>query len=158
MASTFENWKSEFLQLFTMVVLVSFLIHRGSQESKDSDAELRAGAGGDRGAALPHGKTPAEGEKPGEGGPMNSDTPKELAAVREERWQTVERELLAEMRRRAPGQALYWLTVVGLLRPLPAPAGNRPRLTPGGQSGSSYGTSVVTRSSSPLGRTRWSAG
>jgi hypothetical protein len=41
MASTFENWQSEFLQLFTMVVLVAFLIHRGSQESKDSDAELR---------------------------------------------------------------------------------------------------------------------
>jgi hypothetical protein len=42
MASTFENWQSEFLQLFTMVVLVAFLIHKGSQESKDSDAELRA--------------------------------------------------------------------------------------------------------------------
>jgi hypothetical protein len=42
MASTFENWQSEFLQLFTMVVLVAFLIHRGSQESKDSDAEVRA--------------------------------------------------------------------------------------------------------------------
>jgi len=40
--STFENWQSEFLQLFTMVVLVSFLIHRGSQQSKDSDEELRA--------------------------------------------------------------------------------------------------------------------
>ena len=40
--ATFENWQSEFLQLFTMVVLVSFLIHRGSQESKDSDAEVRA--------------------------------------------------------------------------------------------------------------------
>jgi hypothetical protein len=42
MQATFENWQSEFLQLFTMVVLVSFLIHRGSQQSKDSDAELRA--------------------------------------------------------------------------------------------------------------------
>jgi hypothetical protein len=40
--ATFENWQSEFLQLFTMVVLVSFLIHRGSQESKDSDAEMKA--------------------------------------------------------------------------------------------------------------------
>ena len=40
--STFENWQSEFLQLFTMVVLVSFLTHRGSQQSKDSDAQLRA--------------------------------------------------------------------------------------------------------------------
>ncbi|HEX6139027.1 MAG TPA: DUF6766 family protein [Candidatus Limnocylindria bacterium] len=42
MQSTFENWQSEFLQLFTMVVLVSFLIHRGSQQSKDSDEELKA--------------------------------------------------------------------------------------------------------------------
>jgi hypothetical protein len=42
MQATFENWQSEFLQLFTMVVLVSFLIHRGSQQSKDSDEELRA--------------------------------------------------------------------------------------------------------------------
>ena len=42
MQSTFENWQSEFLQLFTMVVLVSFLIHRGSQQSKDADEELRA--------------------------------------------------------------------------------------------------------------------
>ena len=40
MASTFENWQSEFLQLFTMVLLTAFLIHRGSTESKDSDDEL----------------------------------------------------------------------------------------------------------------------
>ncbi|MBW3633573.1 MAG: hypothetical protein KY456_11175 [Chloroflexi bacterium] len=37
--ATFENWQSEFLQLFTMVVLTAFLIHRGSSESKDSDDE-----------------------------------------------------------------------------------------------------------------------
>jgi uncharacterized protein DUF6766 len=42
MQATFENWQSEFLQLFTMVVLVSFLIHKGSQESKDADTELKA--------------------------------------------------------------------------------------------------------------------
>lgn len=36
-AATFENWESEFLQLFAMVVLTSFLIHRGSHESKDQD-------------------------------------------------------------------------------------------------------------------------
>jgi len=42
MQSTFENWQSEFLQLFTMVVLVSFLLHRGSQQSKDSDEEVKA--------------------------------------------------------------------------------------------------------------------
>jgi hypothetical protein len=40
-ARTFENWQSEFLQLFTMVVLTAFLIHRGSTESKDSDEELK---------------------------------------------------------------------------------------------------------------------
>lgn len=38
--ATFENWQSEFLQLLTFVVLTSFLIHRGSHESKDSDEEL----------------------------------------------------------------------------------------------------------------------
>lgn len=37
--ATFENWQSEFLQLFTMAVLTAFLIHRGSAESKDSDDE-----------------------------------------------------------------------------------------------------------------------
>jgi succinate dehydrogenase hydrophobic anchor subunit len=33
--STFENWQSEFLQLFSFVVLAALLIHRGSAESKD---------------------------------------------------------------------------------------------------------------------------
>src|SRR5919106_3915048 len=41
LARTFENWQSEFLQLFTMVVLTAFLIHKGSQESKDSDEQLK---------------------------------------------------------------------------------------------------------------------
>ena len=40
MSSTLENWQSEFLQLLTFVVLTSFLIHRGSHESKDSDERL----------------------------------------------------------------------------------------------------------------------
>jgi hypothetical protein len=40
MQATFENWQSEFLQLFTMVVLTAFLIHKGSADSKDSDDEL----------------------------------------------------------------------------------------------------------------------
>jgi hypothetical protein len=40
--STFENWQSEFLQLLTFVVLTSFLIHRGSHESKDTDDEMQA--------------------------------------------------------------------------------------------------------------------
>ena len=41
-AATMENWQSEFLQLFAFVVLTSFLIHRGSHESKDTDEEFRA--------------------------------------------------------------------------------------------------------------------
>jgi hypothetical protein len=40
--STFENWQSEFLQLLTFVVLTSFLIHKGSHESKDTDEEMQA--------------------------------------------------------------------------------------------------------------------
>jgi hypothetical protein len=40
--STLENWQSEFLQLLTFVVLTSFLIHKGSHESKDSDDEMMA--------------------------------------------------------------------------------------------------------------------
>ena len=39
--ATFENWQSEFLQLLTFVVLTSFLIHKGSHESKDSDERLK---------------------------------------------------------------------------------------------------------------------
>src|SRR5690349_2771593 len=35
-SATFENWQSEFLQLLTMAVLTSFLIHKGSAESRDS--------------------------------------------------------------------------------------------------------------------------
>jgi hypothetical protein len=42
LAATFENWESEFLQLFAFVVLTSFLYHRGSHESKDSDEEMKA--------------------------------------------------------------------------------------------------------------------
>jgi hypothetical protein len=33
--STLENWQSEFLQLFSFVVLAAVLIHHGSAESKD---------------------------------------------------------------------------------------------------------------------------
>ncbi len=40
--STFENWQSEFLQLLSFVVLTSFLIHKGSHESKDGDEEMKA--------------------------------------------------------------------------------------------------------------------
>jgi hypothetical protein len=41
MQSTFENWQSEFLQLFAMVVLTAFLVHRASHESRDSEEELK---------------------------------------------------------------------------------------------------------------------
>jgi hypothetical protein len=39
-STTFENWQSEFLQLLTFVILTSFLIHRGSHESKDEDQKM----------------------------------------------------------------------------------------------------------------------
>ena len=39
---TLENWQSEFLQLLTFVILTSFLIHRGSHESKDTDEQMQA--------------------------------------------------------------------------------------------------------------------
>jgi DNA-binding GntR family transcriptional regulator len=39
-ASTLENWQSEFLQLLSFVVLTTFLIHRHSHESRDSQDEM----------------------------------------------------------------------------------------------------------------------
>ena len=38
--ATLENWQSEFLQLFSFVVLSAMFIHRGSAESKDSDDRM----------------------------------------------------------------------------------------------------------------------
>ena len=40
--ATMENWQSEFLQLFTFVVLTTYLIHRKSHESPDTDYETEA--------------------------------------------------------------------------------------------------------------------
>ena len=40
--STLENWQSEFVQLFSFVVLSAVWIHRGSAESKDSDDRMEA--------------------------------------------------------------------------------------------------------------------
>jgi hypothetical protein len=40
--ATLENWQSEFLQLFSFVVLSALLIHHGSSESKDSDERMEA--------------------------------------------------------------------------------------------------------------------
>jgi hypothetical protein len=39
--TTLENWQSEMLQLFAMVVLTSFLIFKGSPESRDGDDEMK---------------------------------------------------------------------------------------------------------------------
>jgi hypothetical protein len=38
--STLENWQSEFLQLFSFVVLAAAYIHRGSAESRDSEDRM----------------------------------------------------------------------------------------------------------------------
>jgi hypothetical protein len=38
---TMQNWQSEFLELGVIVVLSSFLIHKGSAESKDGDDEVK---------------------------------------------------------------------------------------------------------------------
>jgi hypothetical protein len=40
--STLENWQSEFLQLFSFVVLAAIFMHHGSAESKDSDERIEA--------------------------------------------------------------------------------------------------------------------
>ena len=40
--STFENWQSEFLQLFTFVTLAALYIHKGSSESKDGEEKIEA--------------------------------------------------------------------------------------------------------------------
>jgi hypothetical protein len=40
--STFENWQSEFLQVFVFVVLTTFLVHRKSHESPDTDYDTEA--------------------------------------------------------------------------------------------------------------------
>ena len=40
--STLENWQSEFLQLFSFVVLAALYVHKGSAESKDGEERLEA--------------------------------------------------------------------------------------------------------------------
>jgi hypothetical protein len=40
--ATFENWQSEFLQVFVFIVLTTFLVHRRSHESPDSDYDTEA--------------------------------------------------------------------------------------------------------------------
>lgn len=41
LSSTLENWQSEFLQLFSFVVLATYFIHKGSPQSKDGDEEMQ---------------------------------------------------------------------------------------------------------------------
>lgn len=38
--ATLENWQSEFLQLFSFVVLDALFIHHGSAESKDGEERI----------------------------------------------------------------------------------------------------------------------
>jgi len=40
--STLENWQSEFLQVFVFIVLTTFLVHRKSHESPDTDYDTEA--------------------------------------------------------------------------------------------------------------------
>ena len=40
--ATFENWQSEFLQLFAFISLSALYIHKGSAESKDGTEKLEA--------------------------------------------------------------------------------------------------------------------
>jgi hypothetical protein len=40
--ATFENWQSEFLQVFVFIVITTFLIHRHSHESPDTDYQTEA--------------------------------------------------------------------------------------------------------------------
>jgi succinate dehydrogenase hydrophobic anchor subunit len=42
---TFQNWQSEFLEVFLLIVLTASLIHKGSHESKDGEDEIRARLG-----------------------------------------------------------------------------------------------------------------
>jgi hypothetical protein len=40
--ATFENWQSEFLQVFVFIVLTTFMVHRRSHESPDTDYQDEA--------------------------------------------------------------------------------------------------------------------
>ncbi len=40
--ATFENWQSEFLQVFVFIVLTTFLVHHKSHESPDTDYDVEA--------------------------------------------------------------------------------------------------------------------
>lgn len=57
LSTLFENWESEFLQMWTYVTLTAYLFQRGSPESKDPDAT----APQDRDPKLDEGKPDAPG-------------------------------------------------------------------------------------------------
>lgn len=40
--ATLENWQSEFLQLFSFVVLATYFVHRDSPQSRDGDDQMKA--------------------------------------------------------------------------------------------------------------------
>jgi hypothetical protein len=75
-ASTFENWQSEFLQLFSFVVLAALYIHKGSAESKDGDERLEASM---RRIEEKLGTLPDSAPKEKEQSWKLPDTPQELA-------------------------------------------------------------------------------
>jgi hypothetical protein len=39
---TFQNWQSEFLEVYMLIVLTAFLHHKGSHESKEGEEEIKA--------------------------------------------------------------------------------------------------------------------
>jgi succinate dehydrogenase hydrophobic anchor subunit len=39
---TFQNWQSEFLEVWVLIVATAYLVHKGSHESKDGEEEMKA--------------------------------------------------------------------------------------------------------------------
>jgi hypothetical protein len=56
LSAVFENWESEFLQMWAYVMLTAYLFQRGSQESRDPDEEPEARPGEEPGAMRTLGK------------------------------------------------------------------------------------------------------
>lgn len=69
LSATFENWQSEFLQLFSFVMLTAYLIHRNSAESADGDDEIKAMLAELLERTEPDGGTPSGGEPDRDGRP-----------------------------------------------------------------------------------------
>jgi hypothetical protein len=75
--ATLENWQSEFLQLFSFVVLAALFIHKGSAESKDSDEKMEASL---RRIEEHLGTLPGEAPQDGQEGWKLPDTPLDIEA------------------------------------------------------------------------------